>query len=50
VKAVAERHGGSVEVSTGITGGARFTVRLPTAPAADAELDAPPPDPAERVE
>jgi signal transduction histidine kinase len=43
VRAVAERHGGSVEVSEGAAGGARFTVRLPVA------ASAPPPDPAQRV-
>ena len=59
VRAVAERHGGSVEVSEGGAGGARFTVRLPVAgglPPPDAAtrverpLAAPPPDPAQRVE
>jgi two-component system sensor histidine kinase MprB len=44
VRAVAERHGGSVEVGSGASGGARFTVRLPVASAS------PPPDPAQRVE
>ena len=43
VRAVATRHGGSVEVGEGALGGARFTVRLPVAAAA------PPPDPAQRV-
>ena len=35
VRAVAERHGGSVEVSDSDAGGARFTVRLPATAAAD---------------
>ena len=48
VRAVALRHDGGVEVGSGATGGARFTVRLPVA--ADAPLAAPPPNPAERVE
>jgi signal transduction histidine kinase len=43
VRAVAERHGGSVEVSEGSAGGARFTVRLPVA------ASSPPPDPSQRV-
>jgi signal transduction histidine kinase len=43
VRAVAERHGGGVEVSDGSAGGARFTVRLPEA------APPPPPDPAQRV-
>jgi two-component system, OmpR family, sensor kinase len=42
VRAVAERHRGSVELGDGAAGGARFTVRLPVAAAA------PPPDPAQR--
>ena len=52
VRAVALQHAGSVEVSEGATGGARFTVRLPTAGAAPGSdpLAAPPPDPAQRVE
>jgi signal transduction histidine kinase len=44
VRAVAVRHGGSVEVGAGASGGARFTVRLPTTAAS------PPPDPGQRVE
>jgi two-component system OmpR family sensor kinase len=44
VRAVAQQHGGSVEVGAGATGGARFTVRLPVA------ASAPPPDPSQRVE
>ena len=37
VRAVAERHGGSVELTESESGGARFVVRLPTArrPAAE---------------
>ena len=57
VRAVAQRHGGSVEVGEGAAGGARFTVRLPVASAlpppdaaARAEPHAAPPDPAQRVE
>jgi two-component system sensor histidine kinase QseC len=34
VRAVAERHGGSVELSDSDQGGARFTVRLPAVSAA----------------
>jgi signal transduction histidine kinase len=44
VRAVAQQHGGTVEVSEGAAGGARFTVRLPLA-----ALAAAPPDPAQRV-
>ncbi|HEX8743079.1 MAG TPA: HAMP domain-containing sensor histidine kinase [Thermoleophilaceae bacterium] len=44
VRAVALRHGGTVEVGAGAAGGARFTVRLPVA------APAPPPDPSQRVE
>jgi two-component system OmpR family sensor kinase len=43
VRAVAERHGGSVEAGESPAGGARFTVRLPAAP------DYPPPRPDDRV-
>jgi signal transduction histidine kinase len=43
VRAVAERHGGGVEVSEGTVGGARFTVRLPEA------APPPPPDPGQRL-
>jgi signal transduction histidine kinase len=44
VRAVAQHHGGTVEVGARAAGGARFTVRLPVAsPPA-------PPDPAQRVE
>ena len=43
VRAVALRHAGSVDVGEGITGGARFTVRLPVA------APPPPPDPSQRV-
>ena len=43
VRAVAERHGGSVAVAEGAAGGALFSVRLPVAPAY------PPPRPDDRV-
>ncbi|MDQ3935901.1 MAG: HAMP domain-containing histidine kinase, partial [Actinomycetota bacterium] len=43
VRAVAQHHGGAVEVGEGAAGGARFTVHLPIAAAL------PPPDPAQRV-
>jgi two-component system, OmpR family, sensor kinase len=43
VRAVAERHGGSVTVTEGMAGGARFVVRLPIA------ASSPPPDPSQRV-
>ncbi|HEX8647851.1 MAG TPA: HAMP domain-containing sensor histidine kinase [Thermoleophilaceae bacterium] len=60
VRAVAQRHGGSVEVGEGGAGGARFTVRLPVtgaSPPPDAAArvhepdagSAPPPDPATRA-
>ncbi len=45
VRAVAQQHGGSVEVGEGDAGGARFTVRLPMT----ATATGPPPDPAQRV-
>ena len=35
VRAVTDRHGGTVEVGEGEAGGARFTVRLPAVPAAE---------------
>jgi two-component system OmpR family sensor kinase len=47
VRAVAERHGGSVQVGSGAAGGARFTVRLPVT--SGATLAAPPPDPSQRT-
>jgi signal transduction histidine kinase len=40
VRAVAERHGGSVELSESDAGGARFTVRLPALSAAAATATA----------
>jgi signal transduction histidine kinase len=49
VRAVAARHGGSVEVADGPAGGAVFTVRLPVWPVARAAAGHSPPRAGDRV-